>query len=127
MNTPCLPYFTRPKQQPTTSDVGLWLPFQKTRKWVSWAQIVRLEGVGNYTTCYFLDGSQLLTALSLNVFADRLPDEATLRTHRKHLVNRLHVVAVSFALSDVLLSNGERIPIARRRIPTFRTTRLRPN
>lgn len=107
------------------SHAGLMLPFLKTRRWVAMSHIVRLEGVGNYTTCYFVDGSQLLTALSLKVLADRLPEGAFLRTHRKHLVNRAFIAAIQRHDATVQLANGDRITIARRRAePLFRAFSL---
>lgn len=106
----------------TRPQPGLFLPFSLGRHWVLLSQIVRLEGVGNYTTCYFLDGSELLAALSLKVFANRVPAGSLLRSHRKHLLNRQYIEAVSAAELTVLLTNGERIPIARRRITAFRKT-----
>jgi two-component system, LytTR family, response regulator len=97
------------------SETALRLPFQEGGRWVSLDQIVRLEGVGNYTSCVFADGSVLLVALTLRRLADRIPAGAFVRAHRKHLVNRAFVVRIRHDDPVVQLVNGERLEIARRR------------
>lgn len=99
---------------------SLILPFSQGRRWVPLSEILRLEGVGNYTNVYFMDGSQLLVALSLKVFIDRVPAGSLIRAHRKHLLNTQYIDAVSAAQSLVILTNGERLPLARRRMAGFR-------
>lgn len=103
------------------SPTALLLPFQKGRAWVSFDQIIRLEGIGNYTTCIFTDGTELLVALTLRRLADRLPEGAFVRPHKKHIVNRAHVARVYAHRSAVQLTNGEQVTIARRRAEQFRT------
>ncbi|TAE26855.1 MAG: LytTR family transcriptional regulator [Cytophagales bacterium] len=100
--------------------LGLTLPFPLGRQWTNLAQIVRLEGLGNYTLIHFLDGTTLLVALSLKVFMGRVPVGVFVRPHRKHLLNRQHIETVSARHGNILLTNGERIPIARRRVTEFR-------
>ncbi len=101
-------------------EAGLLLPFNDGRRWISLSQIIRLEGVGNYTNVYFLDGSSLLVALSLKVLASRLPADLFMRPHRKHLLNRHCIKAVSAAQLLVVLTTGEQVPLARRRVGVFR-------
>jgi DNA-binding LytR/AlgR family response regulator len=98
------------------SETALRLPFQEGGRWVSFDQIVRLEGVGNYTSCVFAGGSALLVALTLRRLADRIPAGAFVRPHRKHLVNRAFIVRIRRDDPVVQLTNGERLEIARRRI-----------
>lgn len=102
------------------SEAGLFLPFPQGRRWVLVSHIVRLEGAGNYTYCHFTDEPPLLAALSLKVLAGRLPGGALVRSHRKHLLNPLYIEAVSPANLKVVLTTGERLPVARRRIRAFR-------
>jgi two-component system, LytTR family, response regulator len=102
------------------SPTALWLPFQSGRRWVNLHQIVRLEGVGNYTTCIFADGTELLVALTLRCLQDRIPPGAFVRPHKKHLLNRTYVTSVHPAQFAVCLSNGDSVEIARRRVGSFR-------
>lgn len=114
-----IPPSTETTQQ-SLSSTGLQLPFNDGRRWVDLSQIIRLEGVSNYTHCYFTDAPPLLVALSLKVLAGRLPKGAIVRPHRKHLLNPAYIEAISWGCSEVLLTTGERVPIARRRVTGFR-------
>ncbi len=111
-----------PKEYKTNflSPTALLRPFQKGREWVSLDQIIRLEGIGNYTTCLFADGTKLLVALTLRRLADRLPAGLFVRPHKKHLINRAFVTRVYTHRSAVQLINGEQVAIARRRVDQFR-------
>jgi two-component system, LytTR family, response regulator len=79
--------------KPTSEQIlampeALLLPFRAGRWWVDFGQIVWLEGIGNYTSCVFADGSQLVVALTLKRLFDRMPASQFVRLHRKHLINR---------------------------------------
>jgi len=103
------------------SPTALLLPFQKGRRWVSFDQIIRLEGIGNYTSCIFADGSELLVALTLRRLADRLPEGVFVRSHKKHIVNRTHIASIHPLRFSVKLTNSDRVELARRRIGTFKS------
>lgn len=98
-----------------SSAEALLLPFRGSRRWVAFSQIVRLEGIGNYTTCVFADGTRLLVALTIKRLNDRIPPGAFLRLHRKHLVNRGYVAASQPDEYWLRLTNGDMVAIARRR------------
>ena len=87
------------------SPTALWLPFHAGRRWVNLTEIIRLEGVGNYTTCVFADGSALLVALTLRCLQDRIPAGLFVRPHKEHLVNRAHVASVQPRTYAVQLTN----------------------
>jgi DNA-binding LytR/AlgR family response regulator len=107
---------------------ALLLPFRAGRRWVDFGQIVRLEGIGNYTTCFFADGSQLMVALTIKCLFDRMPASQFVRLHRKHLINRAFFEAIQPHNFMVLLSNGDAISIARRRAGTvMREFRAEPD
>jgi DNA-binding LytR/AlgR family response regulator len=95
---------------------ALLLPFQTGRRWVNIQQIVRLEGIGNYTICVFADGSQLMVALTIKCLLTRIPTGQFVRVHRKHLVNWVFITGVWPTTYMVTLSNGDEICIARRRM-----------
>lgn len=66
-----------PKEYKTDflSPTALLLPFQRGRQWVNFDQIIRLEGIGNYTTCLFADGTELLVALTLRRLVEQFRNE----------------------------------------------------
>lgn len=105
--------------EPTSSldleTASLLLPFRKGRQRVSLREIVRLEGLVNYTCCHFRDGSQLVVALTMKVLLSRLPAGALIRLHQKHAVNPFFVAVWEPRQYRVRLVTGEAIAIARRR------------
>lgn len=118
------PYFTPVLAASPPTEPSLTLPFPHGRQQVPLSQIVRFEGVGNYTYCYFLNESPLLVALSLKIIQGRLPADAFIRTHRKHLLNTQHIQAVLTARWTILLTTGEQFPVARRRVSLLRLKSL---
>ncbi len=105
---------------------ALRLPFNEGHRWVDLRQIVRLEGIGNYTTFFFADGSTLLVAITIKRLQNRMPTGTFVRLHRKHLVNRSHVASIQPLLLTVRLTNGDSLKIARRRAVEIRQT-MRPS
>ena len=102
------------------SPTALLLPFEKGRRWVNLGEIIRLEGIGNYTSCIFADGTTLLVALTIRRLQDRIPNGLFVRPHKKHLLNRAYVAGVHPNTFAVSLTNGERVDMARRRVGEFK-------
>jgi DNA-binding LytR/AlgR family response regulator len=99
---------------------ALRLPFRAGRQWIDFQEIIRLEGEGNYTVCFFADGSRLLVALTLKRLLARIPAGLFVRLHRKHVVNRAFITGVRAAAHLVDLSNGDAVSISRRRVGTLK-------
>ncbi len=59
------------------------------------AEIVRLEASSNYTRIFFTNNTKLLCAKVLKEFVEMLEPFGFLRTHRTHLVNRIHILCVT--------------------------------
>ena len=78
--------------------------------------IIRIQSISNYSKIYFADKSHPLTvAKVLHWFEDNLPADVFLRSHRTHLVNRVHIMSVALSSQTMQLSNGENIDISKRR------------
>jgi two-component system, LytTR family, response regulator len=78
--------------------------------------ILRCEGETNYTHFYFNDGSTLLISRTLIEFEEILEGYGFIRTHKTHLVNRMHIR--SFNKADgcsLTLTDGSSVPVSRRR------------
>lgn len=95
---------------------ALLLPFQTGCRWINFQQIVRLEGIGNYTICMFAGGSHLMVARTIKCLLNRILTGQFVRLHRKHFVNRAFVANVQPAAYAVDLSNGGQASIARRQM-----------
>jgi two-component system, LytTR family, response regulator len=80
--------------------------------------IVRIQGLSNYSRIYFADNSWPLTvAKGLKQLQASLPEALFMRPHRTHLVNKNFVVQIRIRgkCSYLLLQNGETIAISRRK------------
>ncbi len=79
-------------------------------------QIVRVEGLSNYSRVHFASGPPLTVAKVLHWFEDHLPQQMFARVHRSHLINKLFMQEIKGANhSDLLLINGESIVMSRRK------------
>jgi len=75
--------------------------------------VVRLEGTGNYTTFILTDGSSYLTSKSLCIY-ESLPANF-MRVHKSCIVNRHFVVGFDKTQQFVLMTDGSKVKVARRR------------
>jgi two-component system LytT family response regulator len=84
------------------------------------ADILRLEGEGNYTTFFMADGEKITASKGIKEFEDMLPESGFCRVHQSHILQICHVR--KFLKEDggyALLRNGDRIPVARRKRDLF--------
>lgn len=85
--------------------------------------IVRIEADRNYSTLYKDDGQTFVSSRNLKHFAMQL-DERFFRAHHSHLIHLGHVVKLVQSGGLVEMSDGARVPLAKRRKEEF-TERMR--
>ncbi len=74
--------------------------------------LVMVESFNHDRVCTLADGSQTITTDTLASLAERLSgDPRFFSPHRAYIINLEHIVALNPA--DILLSTGQRIPVAR--------------
>ncbi len=83
---------------------------------VHYADIIRCEANGNYTSVYFNDGSFLMLTKTLKHYASSLEKHGFFRVHKTHLVN-LHYIRsyVKGKSSYVELKDGSNIEVSSRK------------
>ena len=89
---------------------------------VALADIALFESEGNYARVHFGAGQPLMLR-SLNQLEERLDPAQFFRANRRQLVNLAHVAAVAPAAADglqLLLADGTRVEVSRRRAQQFR-------
>ncbi|MEO7312032.1 MAG: LytTR family DNA-binding domain-containing protein [Chitinophagaceae bacterium] len=92
------------------------IPHNRGIRLVQAEQIIRVEGLSNYSKIHFTTGQPLTVAKVLHWFEDHLPQQMFARVHRSHLVNKLFVQEINGAnYSNLLLTNGESISMSRRK------------
>jgi two-component system, LytTR family, response regulator len=82
--------------------------------------IVRLEGVRNYTLIHLRDGSTMLSSRTLKVYQTVLSDVGFVRVHRAHLINLQCMNHYDeLDLTFAVMQNKDHITIARRKRKDF--------
>lgn len=83
-------------------------------------QIYRLESDGNYTTIYTMTNQKHIASLNLKNYEEILPEPPFFRIHQSHIININYITKVLKEDGGfVVLENGSKIPIARRRKDEF--------
>ncbi len=77
--------------------------------------IVRCQSDGNYTRFFIKNDKPILVAKTLKEFDNMLSSKKFIRVHQSHLVNRLHIRSFQVSANLLVLSNGDEIPISRRK------------
>lgn len=100
--------------RPLNPRIGL--PAGDSTIFVDAGEIIRCQGEGNYSHIYYAGNKHLLVARTLVEFEELLSEFGFLRIHKSHLVNLKQVKSyIRRKGGRVLLSNGETIPVSRRR------------
>jgi two-component system, LytTR family, response regulator len=87
-------------------------------------EVLWLQAKANYTIVHTLEGKQFLMARTLKTFEDSLP--AFIRPNQSSLVNRSYVIDL-LNPQTLLLQNGRRLSISRRKKDTIRKAFEREN
>jgi two-component system, LytTR family, response regulator len=107
----------------------LLLPTCKGIAVINTHEIVRIEAMSNYSKLYFTNKKTLVVAKVLRWFEERLvtplpaagwPDEAFLRIHRKHLINKNFINQyVNGKGGKIELDTGEWFDVSKRKKSIF--------
>ncbi len=77
-------------------------------------EIIRLEGVSNYTRFHFTNRKPLLSSKTLKEYEDILQSNSFIRTHKSHLIN-YHYVKSYHTDNVLLMTDDSMVEISRRR------------
>lgn len=77
--------------------------------------ILRLEADRSYTHIHLVNKKPFIASKTLKHFEDMLEEFSFIRTHKSHLVNPIHITRLSNDNEFVLLSDGSRVEISRRK------------
>ncbi len=85
--------------------------------------IIRIEANNNYSHFYFVNRPKLIVSKTLKEFDEQLTPHNFFRVHQSHLINLNYVEAVQSNDGDyVLLQQGHKVEISRRKKPEFLQT-----
>jgi two-component system LytT family response regulator len=78
-------------------------------------EILRLEADRNYTLIHLIGKRPFLASKTLKHFEEMLEEFKFIRTHKSHLVNPQHITRLTHNNEFVLLSDGSKVEISRRK------------
>jgi len=77
--------------------------------------ILRLEADGSYTHIHLTKRKPFIASKTLKHFEDMLEEFQFIRTHKSHLVNPKHITRISNDNEFVLLTDGSKVEVSRRK------------
>ncbi len=77
--------------------------------------ILRLEADRSYTYIHLSGKKPFIASKTLKHFEDMLDEFDFIRTHKSHLVNPKHIVRISNDNEFVLLTDGSKVEVSRRK------------
>ncbi|HRD06791.1 MAG TPA: LytTR family DNA-binding domain-containing protein [Saprospiraceae bacterium] len=82
--------------------------------------IIRVEAENNYSTFYFTNRPRIIVSKTLKEFDEHLSPFQFFRVHQSHLINMNFAIGIKSDEGDkVLLSNGDKVDLSRRRKQEF--------
>ena len=98
----------------------LLVPDQSKLRHVFIQDIVRLEGVKNYTLLHLRNGNTMISSRTLKVYDEILQKNDFLRIHKAHLINMNCLINYDETqMLYVVMQNGDIISISRRKRKDF--------
>ena len=77
--------------------------------------IIRCEGMSNYTKFYFLNHHNITTSKTIKEYEEVLLPHKFIRIHKSHLINAAFVSAYSNQTGNLILQDGSTVEVSRRR------------
>jgi two-component system LytT family response regulator len=84
-------------------------------------ELIRLEADENYTTLFCVNGKKYVSSKNIKSFEEKLDSHMFMRVHKSHIVNvALHLKEFNRTEGNVVvLSNGDHVPVSRRKLQEF--------
>jgi DNA-binding LytR/AlgR family response regulator len=82
-------------------------------------QIMLLESDNNYTIIHLENGQKIISSYCLSFHEKITDNHRFMRLNRSFMINKSFVDEFDLAKSEVLLNNGKRIGVSRRRMKNF--------
>src|SRR5688500_11415761 len=101
-------------QKPETDEYRLAISTSEGVSFYLPSEIIRCEGESNYTKFFLKEGKSLMVSHTLKDYESILSDYGFVRVHKSHLVNMKYVSRMDRD-GFLWLSNGESVPVSRRR------------
>lgn len=107
MHSPCIPFSKNP-------NAKVSFPYKGGTHFIHPDQIIRLEADSNYTYIHVQDRRPLLMAKVLADYENLLEPFGFIRTHRSHLINRIHIAGLDIK-GCIVMDDSSVAEISRRK------------
>lgn len=98
----------------------LVVPGSKTLDFVILCEIIRCEGLQNYTRIHLKNGNSIISSSNIGVFKSALSHLRFFCTHKSHLINLDHISRYHKA-GQVEMIDKSFVPISRRKKEEFQS------
>ena len=105
-------------------NIKIVVPGSKTLDFILLEEIVRCEGLQNYTRIYLLDGRSIISSSNIGVFKSVLSNRDFFSTHKSHLINMNHIIRYHKS-GRVEMIDKSFVPVARRKKEDFQNVILK--
>jgi len=96
------------------------LPSMEGLQFVALDDVIYCESQDNYTQFFLVDGKKIMVSKTIKFFEDALDDSKFFRVHRSNIINLKYIDKyVKGEGGYVVLKQGARIPVSRRRKESF--------
>ena len=96
------------------------LPSMEGLQFVNLDDIIYCESLDNYTQFYLLDGRRIMVSKTIKYFEEALDESRFYRVHRSNIINLKYIDKyVKGEGGYVVMKQGQRIPVSRRRKDSF--------
>lgn len=102
-------------QQSNNSFHKLALPTNAGLQFFLPGDIIRCEGMSNYTKFYLCNYHPILTSRTIKEYEEILLPHKFIRVHKSHLVNTEFVKGYAQQINNLILKDGTQIEVSRRR------------
>ncbi|MBC6995033.1 response regulator transcription factor [Neolewinella lacunae] len=103
---------------PPEEDAHFYVKVGHKLRKIAIAEIHSVVADGHYCAIH-TQANRYLIRMSFQEVQERLPAERFLKTHRSYLVNEQYVESVDLRDSEIILTNGQRVPLAKREREAF--------
>lgn len=100
-------------------DSKLMVPTKEGMIFLKVNDIVRLQSESNYTLFYLTSKKKILVAKTLKNFEEKLLPYNFLRIHQSNLINLAHMREIDHGDNFVLMSDGSKVEISKRKKKEF--------
>jgi len=100
------------------------IPCSRTFEFIRLQDIIRFEGLQNYTKVFLKDGQSLISTNNIGVYKKQLTTLGFYCCHKSHLINEAHI-ARYHKDGIVQLSDDSSVPVSRRKRPITAPTNMK--